>query len=65
MHRSLDKNRSRGEHNLVEWVKPYLGSRRKTLAIMDARIQGQYSMNVAHKAATLAVKCVAIDPGPT
>uniref|UniRef100_A0A7N0ZVP7 non-specific serine/threonine protein kinase n=1 Tax=Kalanchoe fedtschenkoi TaxID=63787 RepID=A0A7N0ZVP7_KALFE len=60
--RALDKNRPSGEHKLVEWVKPYVGSRRKTMAIMDARIQGQYTMSVAHKAASLAVQCVAIEP---
>ncbi|CAM8963616.1 unnamed protein product [Rhodiola kirilowii] len=60
--RALDNNRHSGEHRLVEWVKPYVGSRRKTLAIMDARILGQYSMSVAHKAANLAMQCIAIEP---
>lgn len=60
--RALDKNRPSGEHKLVEWVKPYIGSRRKTLAIMDARIQGQYKITVAHKAANLAIQCVTIEP---
>uniref|UniRef100_A0A7N1A7A0 non-specific serine/threonine protein kinase n=1 Tax=Kalanchoe fedtschenkoi TaxID=63787 RepID=A0A7N1A7A0_KALFE len=60
--RALDKNRPPGEHKLVEWVKPYVGSRRKMFAIMDARIQGQYPTSAAHKAANLAVQCVAIEP---
>lgn len=61
--RALDKNRSRGEHNLVEWVKPYLSSKHRTIAILDPRIQGQYSTTLAHKAANLAAQCVAIEPG--
>ncbi|VFQ80374.1 unnamed protein product [Cuscuta campestris] len=60
--RAMDKNRPNGEHNLIEWAKPYLGNKRKILRVMDPRIAGQYSLTVALRAALLAVKCLSIDP---
>ncbi|KAI8006051.1 putative serine/threonine-protein kinase PBL9 [Camellia lanceoleosa] len=60
--RSVDKNRPTGEHNLVEWAKPYLTSKRRILRVMDSRIEGQYSLSGALRAATLAIKCLAIEP---
>ncbi|RAL36982.1 hypothetical protein DM860_003904 [Cuscuta australis] len=60
--RAMEKNRPNGEHNLIEWAKPYLGNKRKILRVMDPRIAGQYSLTVALRAALLAVKCLSIDP---
>ncbi|GER34906.1 protein kinase superfamily protein [Striga asiatica] len=60
--RVLDKNRPHGEQNLIEWARPYLTSKRKVLRVMDGRIEGQYSPTGALKAATLAVKCLALEP---
>lgn len=60
--RVLDKNRPHGEQNLIEWARPYLASKRRVLRVMDARIEGQYTPRGALKAATLAVKCIAIEP---
>lgn len=60
--RVVDKNRPHGEHNLIEWAKPFLTSKRKVLRIMDHRIEGQYSVEAALKAALLAVKCLALEP---
>lgn len=60
--RVLDKNRPHGEHNLIDWARPYLASKRRVLRVMDARIEGQYSPKSALKAATLAVKCLALEP---
>uniref|UniRef100_A0A5B7BXP9 non-specific serine/threonine protein kinase n=1 Tax=Davidia involucrata TaxID=16924 RepID=A0A5B7BXP9_DAVIN len=60
--RVVDKNRPPGEHNLVEWAKPHLSSKRKILHVMDARIEGQYSLGGALRAATLAIKCLAMEP---
>lgn len=59
--RVMDKNRPHGEHNLIEWAKPFLTSKRKVLHIMDHRIEGQYSVEGALRAA-LAVKCLALEP---
>ncbi|OIT22051.1 PREDICTED: protein kinase APK1A, chloroplastic-like [Nicotiana attenuata] len=60
--RVVDKNRPHGEQNLIEWAKPFLSSKRKVLRIMDPRIEGQYSVEGALKAALLAVKCLALEP---
>ncbi|PON64193.1 Mitogen-activated protein kinase kinase kinase [Trema orientale] len=59
--RAVDKNRPSGEHNLVEWAKPYLANKRKIFRILDNRLEGQYSMDVAHKAATLALRCLSTE----
>ncbi|XP_059297631.1 probable serine/threonine-protein kinase PBL9 [Lycium ferocissimum] len=60
--RAIDKNRPSGEHNLVEWAKPYLGNKRKVFRVLDTRLEGQYSMDVASKVANLASRCLSKDP---
>lgn len=60
--RAIDKNRPSGEHNLVEWAKPYLANKRKIFRIVDNRLQGQFSLDVAHKAANIALRCISTDP---
>lgn len=60
--RCIDKNRPSGEQILVEFAKPYLTSKRRILQIMDPRLNGQYSPNVAMRAAMLATKCLLKEP---
>lgn len=60
--RSMDKNRPNGEHNLVEWARPYLGERRKFYKLIDPRLEGRFSMRGAHKAVQLATNCLSRDP---
>lgn len=60
--RAIDKNRPSGEHNLVEWAKPYLKNKRRILHVLDTRLQGQYSLNRAQKVANLALQCLAVEP---
>ncbi|KAF5446932.1 hypothetical protein F2P56_032526 [Juglans regia] len=59
--RAVDKNRPAGEHNLVEWAKPYLANKRKMFRILDNRLEGQYTMEGAYKAATLALRCLSME----
>ncbi|CAN0854194.1 Probable serine/threonine-protein kinase PBL9 [Linum grandiflorum] len=59
--RAIDKNRPSGEHNLVEWAKPYIGSKRKVIKILDNRLEGQYTVEVAFKTASLALRCISIE----
>jgi serine/threonine protein kinase len=59
--RALDKNRPSGEHNLVEWARPYLSNKRRLFRILDARLGGQYSLAGAQKAAALAFRCLSGD----
>lgn len=60
--RAVDKNRPSGEHNLVEWAKPYLANKRKVFRIVDNRLEGQYSLDEAHKAANLSLRCISTEP---
>ncbi|MCO5567753.1 hypothetical protein L7F22_021447 [Adiantum nelumboides] len=56
--RAVDKNKPYGEQNLVEWAKPFLSDKRKVFRIVDPRLEGQYSMKGAYRAATLALSCL-------
>ncbi|KAK3226368.1 hypothetical protein Dsin_006230 [Dipteronia sinensis] len=60
--RAIDKNRPSGEHNLVEWAKPYLINKRRIFRVLDPRLEGQYSLPLAQKAATLAHQCLSMEP---
>ncbi|XP_054778800.1 probable serine/threonine-protein kinase PIX13 [Prosopis cineraria] len=60
--RALDQNRPSGQHNLVDWVKPYLQDGRKLKGIMDSRLEGKYSSKSAFRIAQLALKCLALEP---
>uniref|UniRef100_A0ACD5TS91 Uncharacterized protein n=1 Tax=Avena sativa TaxID=4498 RepID=A0ACD5TS91_AVESA len=59
---AVDKNRPNGEHNLVEWARSYLRSKRCIFRILDARLGGQYSLVRAQKAASLALQCLSVNP---
>ncbi|XVF76640.1 hypothetical protein PTKIN_Ptkin13bG0282800 [Pterospermum kingtungense] len=59
---AIDKNRPSGEHNLVQWAKPYLTNKRRILRVLDTHIQGQYSLNRAQKVAKLTRRCLAAEP---
>jgi len=60
--RSMDKNRPSGEHNLVEWARPYLGEKRRLYRLIDPRLEGNFSIKGAQKAAQLACHCLSRDP---
>lgn len=60
--RAIDTNRPSGEHNLVDWAKPYLASKRRVFQIFDPRIEGQYSPNGALRAVSIAIRCIATEP---
>ncbi|KAL9675468.1 hypothetical protein QQ045_003670 [Rhodiola kirilowii] len=59
--RAVDKNRPTGEISLVSWAKPYLANKRKVFRVLDNRIEGQYTLDAAHKAATLALRCLSTE----
>ncbi|GFS31173.1 protein kinase superfamily protein [Actinidia rufa] len=60
--RAVDKNRPSGEHSLVEWAKPYLANKRKIFRVLDNRLEGQYSLDIAHRAANLSLRCLSMEP---
>lgn len=60
--RAMDKTRPSGEHNLAEWARPYLCDKRRVMRIVDPRLDGQYSVKGAQKAASLAYHCLGQNP---
>lgn len=53
----LDKNRPKNEQKLLEWVKPYLDSKKFRL-ILDSRLEGKYSLKSAQKLSIIANRCL-------
>lgn len=60
--RPLDRNRPKGEQNLLEWVRPHLTDMKKFQMILDPRLEGQYSLKSAQKLAAVANKCLVKHP---
>lgn len=60
--KAIDKNRPAGEHSLVEWAKPCLNNKRRIFRVLDARLEGQYSLSRALKAANIALQCLCVEP---
>ncbi|KAI3512129.1 hypothetical protein L1887_19336 [Cichorium endivia] len=55
--RPLDKSRPKNEQKLLEWVKPYLDSK-KFRIIIDSRLEGKYSLKSAQKLSIIANRCL-------
>ncbi|XP_074286799.1 putative serine/threonine-protein kinase PBL17 [Silene latifolia] len=60
--RALDKSRPSREHNLVDWCRPLLNNNKKLLRILDARIDGQYSVKAMMRVANLDYQCLSQNP---
>ncbi|XP_058731606.1 probable serine/threonine-protein kinase PBL16 [Vicia villosa] len=60
--KSLDKLRPAREQNLTEWALPLLKEKKKVLNIIDPRLDGNYPVKGAHKAAMLAYHCLNKNP---
>ncbi|KAG5527676.1 hypothetical protein RHGRI_028567 [Rhododendron griersonianum] len=56
--RAPDMKRLPGQHNLVDWVKPYLADGRKLRRVMDSRLEGKYPPKAAPRLAHLAKQCL-------
>ncbi|XP_062210766.1 receptor-like cytoplasmic kinase 176 [Phragmites australis] len=59
--RALNKNRPPGQHNLVEWARPYITKKRRVIHVLDSRLGSQYSLPAAQKTAALALQCLSMD----
>ncbi|WOL16830.1 hypothetical protein Cni_G25618 [Canna indica] len=59
--RALDTSRPSGQHNFVDFAKPYLADRRKMSRLMDPRLEG-YPPKAAQHAAQLTLRCLSGDP---
>lgn len=60
--RSVDKNRSKREQDLVEWARPMLKDCHRLNQLIDTRLEGQYSTEGAKKLAALAYLCLSHNP---
>lgn len=60
--RSMDKSRPSGQHNLVEWARPFLGDKKKVIWLVDPNLNGAYSPKGVQKVSSLAARCLARDP---
>ncbi|MED6172474.1 putative serine/threonine-protein kinase pix13 [Stylosanthes scabra] len=60
--RAFDRRRSIEQHNLTDWIKPYLHDRRKLKSIMDSRLEGKYPSKAAFRIAQLSLRCLETKP---
>nr|CAD1835779.1 unnamed protein product [Ananas comosus var. bracteatus] len=60
--RPMDRNRPRGEQNLLEWVKPFVSDVKKFPSIIDPRIEGNCSVKSVTKLAFVANRCLVRHP---
>ncbi|XP_061968030.1 probable serine/threonine-protein kinase PIX13 isoform X2 [Populus nigra] len=59
--KALDTNRPSGQHNLVEYARPFLLERRKLKKIMDPGLEERYPLKAAMQAAELILRCLESD----
>ncbi|KAG8633452.1 hypothetical protein MANES_18G105900v8 [Manihot esculenta] len=60
--RAVDRRRPKEQQVLVDWVKPYLLSKRKLKQVMDSRLEGKYPYKEVSQIAQLAVRCLHLEP---
>ncbi|PWA96512.1 serine/threonine/dual specificity protein kinase, catalytic domain-containing protein [Artemisia annua] len=58
----LDSNRPAERRNLVDWVRPILGRKKRLKTIMDPRLEQNYPLEGAFKCAALALRCLETQP---
>lgn len=56
--RAVDKAKVGDEQNLVDWIKQFLGHKRKVFRIMDTKLEGQYPHKEAITVTGLALSCI-------
>ncbi|KAL2486483.1 Protein kinase APK1B [Abeliophyllum distichum] len=60
--RAIDENRPSRQQKLVEWAKPHLANKHKLFRVLDNRLEGQYTIDVAHRVANLTLQCISSEP---
>ncbi|PWA90532.1 tyrosine-protein kinase, neurotrophic receptor, type 2 [Artemisia annua] len=60
--RVLDTSRPTERQNLVHWLCPILGRKRKLKTLMDPRLEQNYPLEGAFKCAALALRCLENQP---
>lgn len=61
-HQACDGNEPLKEQTLVIFAKPYLGSPKKVLQIVDSRLEGRFSRKEVYEVAKIASRCVILNP---
>lgn len=56
--RPIDRNRPKSEQKLLEWVKPYIGDKKRFPIIIDPRLEGHYNPRSITKLASVANRCL-------
>ncbi|XP_023758912.1 probable serine/threonine-protein kinase PBL19 [Lactuca sativa] len=59
---AVDRNRPKGEHKLIEWVKLFPADSKNFRMIMDKRLNNKYCVDDARSIAKLAVRCLYKNP---
>ncbi|KAL8168042.1 hypothetical protein V2J09_009541 [Rumex salicifolius] len=54
----LDPRRPKTEQNLLQWIKPYLSTKKKFQLIVDPRLGKNYPMHSVHKLSLIANRCL-------
>ena len=60
--RAHDVNRPHEQRNLVDWAKPFLVKKKKIKNLIDAKLEGQYSLKAATLVGDLTLKCLEAHP---
>jgi serine/threonine protein kinase len=56
--RPIDRNRPKSEQKLLEWVKPYVGDKKRFPIIIDPRLEGHYNLKSMLKLSSVANRCL-------
>ncbi|KAL1535370.1 non-specific serine/threonine protein kinase [Salvia divinorum] len=60
--RIIDSERPAGEHNLIDWAKPYLNGKKRLPRIVDSRLEGNYPPKQAYEVAKITLQCLSVEP---
>ena len=57
----IDPKQPAGEHNLIDFAKPYLNDQKRLLRIVDSRLEGKYPPEEAYEVAKICLQCLSIE----
>ncbi|KAG6395481.1 hypothetical protein SASPL_146126 [Salvia splendens] len=61
--RIIDSKQPAGEHNLIDFAKPYLNDQKRLARIVDSKLEGKYPPEDAYEVAKICLQCLSIDEG--
>ncbi|KAL9231905.1 hypothetical protein vseg_007066 [Gypsophila vaccaria] len=60
--KAFDSHRINGEHNLIEWSRPFFKDRRKFVQLADPAMKGRFPMRSLHHTISIAAMCIQEQP---